>query len=63
MPYIPLAPANIVHPLDGRLYALGGTPRAMAHAIEDSWQGMLAFLEANLQPRHHGTIGPYPRMF
>lgn len=63
MPYIPLAPVNFVHPLDGRLYALGGTPRAMAHAIEDSWQGMLAFLEANLQPRHHGTIGPYPRMF
>jgi dienelactone hydrolase len=48
MPYIPLAPADIVHPVDGGLYALGGTPRPMAHAIEDSWQGMLAFLEENL---------------
>jgi dienelactone hydrolase len=48
MPYIPLAPADIVHPVDGGLYALGGTPQPMAHAIEDSWQGMLDFLEENL---------------
>ncbi len=48
MPYVPLPPSEIVHPVDNKLYALGGTPQAQAHAIEDSWQKMLAFLNAYL---------------
>lgn len=48
MPYVPLPSSEIVHPVDGRLYALGGTPEAQAHAIEDSWQKMLVFLDAYL---------------
>jgi dienelactone hydrolase len=56
MPYIPLEPADIVHPVNGGLYALGGTPQPMAHAIEVSWQGTLAFLQSNLQPGDHNII-------
>jgi dienelactone hydrolase len=48
IPYIPLPSSEIIHPVDDRLYALGGTPQAQAHAIEDSWQRALAFLDAYL---------------
>ena len=37
------------HPLTGRLLPLGGTPAGTAHAREDSWQHLLAFLDANLR--------------
>lgn len=47
-PYIPLRPANIIHPVDHHLYALGGTPRAQAFANEDSWRQVLEFLKSNL---------------
>ncbi len=45
MPYVPLLPCEIVHPVDNRLYALGGTPQAQAYAIEDSWRKVLVFLD------------------
>lgn len=33
------------HPIDGRRYALGGTPRANAEAAADAWPKVLAFLQ------------------
>jgi len=36
------------HPLTGRVMHLGGTPEGTAHAREDSWRQMLAFLDEQL---------------
>jgi dienelactone hydrolase len=38
------APTEIRHPVDGRRYALGGTPAGNAAARADSWPQVLAFL-------------------
>lgn len=37
------------HPLTGRIMQLGGTPEGTAHAREDSWRQMLAFLDEQLR--------------
>jgi dienelactone hydrolase len=37
------------HPLTGRVIQLGGTPAGTAHASEDSWKKMLAFVDRNLR--------------
>jgi hypothetical protein len=41
----------IHHPLTGRIIPMGGTPAGTAHAREDSWGELLAFLAANLARR------------
>jgi len=48
IPYIPLSPPAIIHPVDQGLYALGGKPEQQAYANEDSWKKALAFLNSNL---------------
>ena len=40
---------NVRHPLTGRVMHLGGTPAGTAHAREDSWRQMLAFVDAQLR--------------
>jgi dienelactone hydrolase len=40
---------NLHHPLTGRVINIGGSPAGTAHAREDSWRELLAFLEANLK--------------
>src|SRR5579862_6718114 len=42
-PYIPTTVTSMLHPVDGALYALGGTPEGNARAIADSWRKMLSF--------------------
>jgi dienelactone hydrolase len=37
------------HPLTGRIMQFGGTPEGTAHAREDSWRQMLAFLDGQLR--------------
>jgi len=37
------------HPLTGRIMQLGGTPEGTAHAREDSWRQVLAFLDEQLR--------------
>ncbi|PYQ58396.1 MAG: hypothetical protein DMF58_15455 [Acidobacteria bacterium] len=39
---------NVRHPLTGRVMHLGGTPAGTAHAREDSWRQMLAFVDKQL---------------
>ncbi len=48
MPFIPLSPPAIIHPVDQGLFAIGGKPEQQAHANEDSWKKALAFLKSNL---------------
>jgi dienelactone hydrolase len=51
-PYFSTAEVNhAVHPLTGRVMALGGTPAGTAKAREDSWRQVLAFLDENLRGR------------
>jgi pimeloyl-ACP methyl ester carboxylesterase len=47
-PYGPTTVTNMVHPVDGGLYALGGTAEGGARANEDSWRQLLAFLNEHL---------------
>jgi dienelactone hydrolase len=50
--YLPSLPTTVtvqVHPLDGTLYDLGGTPRANAHAAADSWPRVVRFLRESLR--------------
>lgn len=48
VPYLPLAPSDMIHPVDGQLYAFGGEPEHQAFATQDSWQKALAFVSQNL---------------
>jgi dienelactone hydrolase len=49
-PYTPTTDIdNVRHPLTGRLMHLGGTPAGTAHAREDAWRQVLAFLDEQLQ--------------
>lgn len=36
---------SFTHPVNGKRYALGGTPRGNAEASADSWPRVLKFLE------------------
>jgi fermentation-respiration switch protein FrsA (DUF1100 family) len=47
-PHVPTTVTAMLHPVDGALYALGGTPEGNARANVDSWQQMLAFLSRHL---------------
>lgn len=40
---------DVRHPLTGKLMHFGGTPEGTAHAREDSWRQMLAFLDEQLR--------------
>jgi dienelactone hydrolase len=40
---------RVVHPLTHRVIDLGGTPAGTAHAREDAWKHILAFLDAHLR--------------
>jgi dienelactone hydrolase len=40
------------HPLTGRIMQIGGTPEGTAHAREDSWRQMLAFMDEQLRRAH-----------
>jgi dienelactone hydrolase len=42
-------PTSGVHPLDGYLYAYGGSPAGNAHASANSWAEILAFLRTSLR--------------
>lgn len=48
VPYLPLAPSEMVHPVDGKLYAFGGEPKSQAFATQDSWEKALVFISENL---------------
>ncbi len=48
IPYAPLSPTAIIHPVDQQLYALGGKPEYQAHANLDSWAKAQSFLKSNL---------------
>jgi dienelactone hydrolase len=51
-PYVSTMDINrMVHPLTGRVLALGGTPAGTAKAREESWRHVLAFLGENLRGR------------
>lgn len=47
--YAPYGPTtmstSLMHPVDGKRYALGGSARGNADAVADSWPKVLAFLE------------------
>jgi len=47
-PGLPTCEALAKHPVDGRLYALGGTPEVNAAASADAWPRVLDFLRLNL---------------
>jgi dienelactone hydrolase len=51
-PYIPTTVTNMQHPVDGGLYALGGTPEGNARANADSWRRVLDFLNEHLGGKH-----------
>ena len=44
-PYRPTTMLEAMHPVNGILMKLGGTPDGNAHACADSWQQILAFLK------------------
>jgi len=46
--YMPLMPNHSLHPVDGKDYAFGGSPREQAFANADSWRQVLRFLNENL---------------
>jgi dienelactone hydrolase len=48
-PYVPTTVTAMRHPVDGGLYALGGTASGNARARSDSWEKLLDFLEENLR--------------
>jgi dienelactone hydrolase len=43
-PYVPTTVDASKHPITGHVFAYGGTPEGQAHAREDSWPRVLAFL-------------------
>lgn len=47
-PYVPTTVTSMLHPVDGALYALGGTAQGYACANADSWPQVLAFLHEHL---------------
>ena len=47
-PYVPTTVTNMLHPVDGGLYALGGTAQGNAYANQDSWRRTLKFLHEHL---------------
>ena len=48
IPYSPLSPKAIIHPIDHELYDLGGKPEQQAYATENSWKKAQTFLKSNL---------------
>jgi dienelactone hydrolase len=46
------------HPLTGRIMQIGGTPEGTAHAREDSWRQVLAFLDEQLRHASKGRTQP-----
>lgn len=51
-PFRPTTVLEAKHPVNGVLMKLGGTPAGNAHACEDSWQQVLAFLNESLDHKH-----------
>jgi len=49
IPYLPTTETSIKHPVDGRVYDLGGCPVKNAVANADSWKRMLRFFETALK--------------
>jgi dienelactone hydrolase len=49
-PHVPTTVTATLHPVDGSLYALGGTPQGNARANAESWPRVLAFLHDHLAP-------------
>jgi hypothetical protein len=47
-PYFPTTVTTLQHPVDGKLYALGGNPEAIYRASVDAWQKRLDFLKMHL---------------
>jgi len=47
-PYVPTTVDSSKHPVTGHVFAYGGTPEGQAHAREDSWPKVLAFLREAL---------------
>lgn len=58
-PGIP-SPIHVVHPLDGRRYAMGGTPSGNARAAADSWARTLEFLRGSLTPSECPVVQSTP---
>lgn len=48
VPYLPLAPSEMIHPVDGQLYAFGGEPEYQSFATRDSWEKAVEFIQENL---------------
>jgi hypothetical protein len=49
-PYVPTTVSAMEHPVDGGLYALGGTPEGNAYANADSWPRVIEFFREHLGP-------------
>lgn len=50
-PWVPTTQTTYAHPVSGRLSTGGGTPSTNAHANQDSWSAVVAFLNAAVHTR------------
>ncbi len=53
-PYWPTTVADMLHPVSGGFFALGGTAKGTAFARSDSWPKVLDFLGTSLNGGRHG---------
>jgi dienelactone hydrolase len=54
-PYVPTTQLAYAHPVSGRVSTGGGQPAANAHADEQSWRDVLAFLERAVRAKAPGA--------
>lgn len=50
-PYVPTTQHVYAHPVSGKISTSGGTPRDNARADQESWEGVLKFLDAAVRAR------------
>ena len=50
-PYVPTTQLVYAHPVSGKISTSGGNPKDNARADQESWEGVLAFLDAAVQAR------------
>ena len=54
-PYVPTTQLVYAHPVSGKISTSGGNPKDNARADQESWEGVLAFLDAAVQARAAAT--------
>ncbi|WP_330164658.1 acyl-CoA thioester hydrolase/BAAT C-terminal domain-containing protein, partial [Achromobacter xylosoxidans] len=50
-PYVPTTQLVYAHPVSGKISTSGGNPKDNARADEQSWEGVLKFLDAAVKAR------------